>query len=148
LAKRAAIHLPFEVPAELEQELARVRDHWVGLRRGQADIPFADDVKLSALEGAGVDLMVIDAFERPSRFRIAIAGPGIARRYGQLVEGFFADEIARQAPLDYLVSQCSATVEARATTFYRNARPSYSRLMLPLWGDGHINAILCAVSFG
>jgi hypothetical protein len=137
---------PFSVPPNLEPSLARVRNYWLGLRRGQADIPFTDDVSLSALSLAGVDLLLVDVFERPSRFRIAIAEPGIAARYGQAVEGIFADEIVPQAPLDYFRSQCSACAEGRAPTYYRSARPSpYARLLLPLWGDGHINALLGAV---
>jgi len=117
------------------------------LCRGQADIPFADDVKLSTLQDADVDLMIIDVFERPVRFRIMIAGRHIAGEYGQLVEGLFVDEILPQAPLDYLLSQCSATVERKAPTFYGGKDQSPSRLMLPLWGDGHINSLLVAVSF-
>jgi len=139
--------LPFAVPPVLDAGLARVAEAWRSLRRGQADIPFADDVKLSTLEDADVDLMIIDVFERPQRFRITIAGRRIAGQYGQLVEGLFIDEIAPQAPLDYLLSQCSATVEGRAPTFYAGTQPSHSRLMLPLWGDGHINSLLVAVSF-
>jgi hypothetical protein len=147
LTKKSAVAAPFAVPSAMEAGLARVRDHWLGLRRGQADIPFADDVKLSALQDADVELMIIDAFEHPIRFRITIAGPRIAGRYGQLVEGLFADEIVPQAPLDYLLSQCSATVEGRVPTYYRNPQSPYARLMLPLWGDGHINSLLVAVGF-
>ena len=128
----------------MDAGLVRVRDHWLGLRRGQADIPFADDVKLSALEDADADLMIIDVFERPMRFRIAIAGPRIAGRYGRLVEGLFADEIIPDAPLNYLLSQCSATVEGRGPTHYCDPQSSYARLMLPLWGDGHISSLLTA----
>jgi hypothetical protein len=123
-----------------------VRDHWLGLRRGQADIPFTDDVKLGAL-GTGADLILMDVFERPARFRIAVAAQGIAGRYGQPIEGLFVDEIVPGPPLDFLLSQCGATVEARAPTYYRSSasRP-YARLILPLWGDGHINGLLCAVA--
>jgi hypothetical protein len=131
----------------MDAGLVRVREHWLGLRRGQANIPFADDVKLSALEDADSDLMIIDVFERPMRFRIAIAGPRIAGRYGRLVEGLFADEIMPEAPLDYLLSQCSATVEGRRPTHFRDPQSSYARLMLPLWGDGHINSLLTAFSY-
>jgi len=131
----------------MDAGLARVRDHWLDLRRGQADIPFADDVKLSAMEDADVDLMIVDVFEHPTRFRIAIAGRRIASQYGRLVEGLFADEVMPQAPLDYFLSQCSATVEGRMPTFYRSVHSSHARLLLPLWGDGHINSLLCAVSF-
>jgi hypothetical protein len=138
---------PFAAPSDLEPGLARVHEYWRSLRRGQADIPFADDVKLSVLQDADVDLMVIDVFEHPTRFRITIAGRRITSQYGQLVEGLFADEMVPQPPLDYLLSQCSATVEGREPTFYRGTSSSHSRLMLPLWGDRHINVLLVAVSF-
>jgi len=143
------VGLPFSVPSTLEPALARVHDYWLRLRRGQADIPFADDVKLGALSDANVDPILVDVFERPLRFRIAIAGSGVARRYGSPIEGVFADELTPQAPLDYFLSQCSASVEGRAPTLYRNARhPVYARLLHPLWGDGHINALLGAVAYG
>jgi hypothetical protein len=146
LAKAGGLSAPFAVPAKLHVDLARVRDQWLALCRGQADIPFTDDLKLSELESDDVDLMVLDVFERPPRFRIAIASPGIGHRYGQSVEGLFADEIVPRAPLDYFVSQCSATVEGKAPSFYRHpSLPSYARLILPLWGDGHINALIGAV---
>ena len=146
MAKKSVDLAPYAVPSDMDAGLVRVRDRWLGLRRGQADIPFADDVKLSELQDATVDLMIMDVFERPTRFRITIAGRGIASHYGRLVEGLFADEIVPGAPLDYLLSQSSATVEARTPTYYRSPR-SYARLMLPLWGDGHINSLLGAVSF-
>ena len=137
---------PFMVPQNLGSGLVRVRDYWLSLRRGQADIPFTDDVKLGALSDAGVDLLLVDVFERPLRFRIAVAEPGIAVHYGHAVEGIFADEMSPQAPLDYFLSQCSACAEGRAPTYYRSAQPaSYARLLLPLWGDGHINGLLGAV---
>lgn len=147
MAKQAVDLAPYAAPSDMDAGLVRVRDQWLGLRRGQADIPFADDVKLSELQDAGIDLMIIDVFEHPTRFRMTIAGRRIASRYGQLIEGLFADEIVPDPPLDYLLSQSSATVEGRAPTYYRNQRSSYARLMLPLWGDGHINSLLCAVSF-
>jgi len=138
---------PFSVPPNLEPGLARVRNYWLSLRRGQADIPFTDDVKLGALSDAGVDLLLVDVFERPLRFRIAVAEPGIAAYYGQAVEGIFADEFVPQAPLDYFLSQCGACAEGHAPVYYRSAMPpSYARLLLPLWGDGHINALLGAVT--
>lgn len=145
--KKSAVPAPFALPSDMDIGLAGVHDHWLSLRRGQADIPFADDVKLGALHDADVDLMLIDVFEHPTRFRITIAGPRIAGRYGQLVEGLFADEITPQAPLDYFLSQCSATVETRAPTCFRSTQSSYARLMLPLWGDGHINSLLSAIKF-
>jgi hypothetical protein len=102
---------------------------------------------LSALNEAGANPILVDAFERPFRFRVAVAGRSVIVRYGQPVEGMFADEIVPNAPLDFFLSQCSATLEARAPTYYRaSAAPGYSRLILPLWGDGHINGLLGAVA--
>jgi hypothetical protein len=145
----SAILLPFEMPPNLEPALARAHEYWLGLRRGQADIPFGDDIKLSMLNDATVDLLLVDVFERPLRFRIAIAGIGIERRYGRPIEDAFADEIAPEPPLNYFLSQCSACVESRAPTYYRSAnQPFYERLLLPLWGDGHINGLLGAVAPG
>ena len=137
---------PFSVPSKLEPALIRVRDYWLSLMRGQADIPFTDDVKLDALSDSGADPLFIDVFQRPLRFRIAVAEPGIVAYYGHAVEGVFADEIFPKAPLDYFLSQCSACAEGHAPTYYRSAHPaSYARLLLPLWGDGHVNALLGAV---
>ena len=147
MAKKSVDLAPYSVPSDMDAGLVRVRDQWLGLRRGQADIPFADDVKLSELQDAAIDLMIIDVFERPMRFRFTIAGHRTASHYGQLIEGLFADEIVPKAPLDYLLSQSSATVEGRVPTYYRSPRSSYARLMLPLWGDGHINSLLGAISF-
>jgi hypothetical protein len=145
LTKASPTGAPFALPQSVGPDLTRVHDYWLGLRRGQADIPFTDDVKLSALGEA--DLVLIDVFERPARFRIAVAGRGVSVRYGQPVEGLFADEIVPNPPLDFFFSQCTATLESRAPTWFRSAEPAaYSRLMLPLWGDGHINGLLCAVA--
>lgn len=140
---------PFSVPPNLEPGLVRVRNYWLSLRRGQADIPFTDDVKLSALSSTGIELLLVDVFERPSRFRVAVAEQGITTRYGQAIEGAFADEIVPRPPFDYFLSQCGACAEGRRPTYYRRGHPStYARLLLPLWGDGHINALLGAVETG
>ena len=57
-------------------------------------------------------------------------------------------------PFEYLISQCSATVEGCLPTYYRHvavAKPknlalkSYARILLPLWGEGHIRMLLGAV---
>lgn len=146
MTRASRIEPPFPVPQILDPVLARVRGYWLDLRRGQADIPFTDDVRLGALSDSGAHLFLVDVFERPARFRIAVADPGIGAGYGQPVEGLFADEIVPRAPLDFFLSQCSATVEGRSPSYYRSPGSlGYSRTMLPLWGDGHINGLLCAV---
>jgi hypothetical protein len=51
-----------------------------------------------------------------------------------------------RAPFGYLRAQCSATVEARAPTCHEDAA-GYSRILLPMWGDGHIGMLLGAVDW-
>jgi hypothetical protein len=83
------------------------------------------------------------------RFRIAfgLIGADIKQHYGHDLSGTL-DEIDAAAPLQFLVSQCSATVESRAPTYYRNdGTEGYSRLVLPLWGDGRIGMLLVAYAF-
>jgi hypothetical protein len=59
-----------------------------------------------------------------------------------------AFEIDAAAALQFLVSQCSATVESRAPTYYRNdGAEGYSRLVLPLWGYGRIGMLLVGYAF-
>ena len=40
---------PFAPPNELGRDLARVLTFWEGLKRGDAEMPFWDDVNMSAL---------------------------------------------------------------------------------------------------
>ncbi len=65
------------------------------------------------------------------------------------LRGKFLDEEALPGRLDFLLSQCNATVEARAPTFYKHAgAPPYARILLPMWGDGRIGMLLGAVELG
>jgi hypothetical protein len=64
--------------------------------------------------------------------------------------GKFADEIQPRTPFNYLCSQCSATVENREPTFFHHrsgAGGAFSRLLLPMWGDGRIGMLLGAVDW-
>ena len=142
---------PYSVPHRMAESLVGLRDYWNKLKRGNADIPFADDVSLQAL-GNLPGIFLLRAYEMPERFRFDVAGRAIVRVYGRDIAGNFVDEIPARSPLDYFLSQCSATVNARAPTFYRhmsaekNEGASYQRLLLPLWADGHIGELLGAVS--
>jgi hypothetical protein len=142
---------PYALPPSLERDLAHVRAFWDGLKRHEAEMPFWDDVKISALPDLAGRLMMIEASEKPVRFRIAfgLIGADIKQRYGHDLSGRFLDEIDIAAPLQFLQSQCSATVEGRAPTYYRNADSagSYGRLLLPLWGEGRIRMLLVAYAF-
>ena len=117
---------PYPIPGNLGAPLQAVLSYWQGLKRAGNEMPFWDDVKPSALPGPSDRLLLIDAFEKPERFRINTIGP-----------------------LEFLRSQCSAAVEARAPTFYRHeSKPAYARILLPMWGDGRIGMLLGAVEPG
>jgi hypothetical protein len=142
---------PYPLPQSLERELAHVHAFWNGLKRHEAEMPFWDDVKISALPDLAGRLMMIEATDKPVRFRIAfgLVGADIRRHSVHDLAGEFLDEIDVAAPLQFLQSQCSATVEGRAPTYYRNAdgTGSYARLVLPLWGNGRVGMVLVAYAF-
>ena len=143
------------LPDRLEADLDRVRAYWNGLKRGDNDIPFWDDVKFSMKTRLARDVLLIEAFENPLRFRFDLVGDDITQRYGAAKTGKFSDEIDLHPPIDDLTSQCRATVERRSATYFRHSPagkpqpevgPGYSRLILPLWGNGHIEMLLGAVA--
>jgi hypothetical protein len=141
---------PYALPHTLERDLARVREFWDGLKRHEAKMPFWDDVKISALPDLAGRMMMIEATDKPVRFRIAfgLVGADIKQHYGNDLSGKFLDEIDPAAPLQFLLSQCSAAVESRAPTYYGdNGAGGYSRLVLPLWGDGRVGMLLVAYVF-
>lgn len=134
---------PFSVPEALGSDLARLRDHWSALRRGNADMPFSDDFNPRDLPDLLDRVSLIDVFEKPMRFRFGLVGQQLTHQYASPIAGRFLDEIEPANPLEYLSSQCSATMEGRVPTFYRHlAGPaqrsrvprSYARLVLPMWG--------------
>ena len=136
---------PFPLRDTLKPGLARAKAYWEGLKRADNDMPFWDDVKLSALASEADNALLIDAFEKPERFRFNTLGEGFTRRYGEAIKGKFLEEIALRDPFHYLRAQCSATVEARAPTYYESG--AVSRLLLPMWGEGHVGMLLGAVDW-
>jgi hypothetical protein len=144
--------LPFAIPAKLPLDLGRVGDYWESLKRGENSMPFWDDVKLSSLPDLSDRLMLVDAFEKPQRFRLNAVGEKIRKRYGDDLLGKFVDEIAPKAPFEFLTAQASVTIEAKAPTFFAGqastesgGHPRYARLLLPMWGDGRIGMLLGAI---
>jgi hypothetical protein len=135
---------PFAVPKQQEPDLARVRAYWEGLKRAGNEMPFWDDASLSSLPDLADRSMLIDVLTGPSRFRFGTVGSELVDRYGAGVADKFIDEIEPRSPFDYLLSQCFATLEARAPTYHRGA---HGRLLLPMWGDGHIGMLLGAVEW-
>ena len=131
---------PFKVPELLPPSSKEVFSYWENVRRGQAKIPFSDDIKLSALPGREGDLILLDAFAKPNRYRFGIVGENIVAAYGRDIAGLFLDEIEPGLPLNLIQSQASAAAELRMPSFY--AGDDYLRLLLPAWGDGHVSALL------
>ena len=138
---------PYPLPGKLGATLQRVADYWDDLKRGGNKMPFWDDVKPSMLKDVADRLMMIDVYGGPERFRIRTVGADIGE--SAALVGKFLDEGALPGRLDYLLSQCSATVEARAPTWYKQTgAPPYARLVRPMWGDGRISMLLGAVELG
>jgi hypothetical protein len=116
------------LPDQLEPDLDLVRAYWNGLKRGNNDIPFWDDVKFSMQKRLARDILLIEAFENPLRFRFDLVGDDITQRYGAAITGKFSDEIDLNAPMDELTSQCRATVERREPTIFGMGPPASRRL--------------------
>ena len=143
---------PFAMPDSVGAQFAALRGYWNLLKRGKADIPFTDDISFAALDKMAADVALVHVFKNPQRFRFDMTGPNVARVYGEKLENRFADEVSSRAPLDYFVAQCATTVESAAPTLYDHpyigGGAEYQRLMLPLWGDGRVNAILAVFDIG
>jgi len=146
--------LPYSFPEKVEPKLAVVRAYWESLKRAGNAMPFWDDVKTSALPDLTENLLLIDVFEGPARYRFGFVGRDLMDWYGKQISNAFIDEIELRAPFEYLISQCSATIEGSAPTYYGHvatAMPqshpsqSYARILLPLWGEGHIRMLLGAI---
>jgi hypothetical protein len=143
---------PFEVPATLSPNLAQVMAYWAGLKRGAANMPFWDDVNLLALPEISGRLFLLDVLAPPERFRFAVVGAELSDAYGEGVAGRFVDEMALKPPFERLRSQCAATTETAASTFFPSeaedpAVRAYGRLLLPMWGEGRIGMLLGAVEW-
>jgi hypothetical protein len=140
----------FPLPDALEPDLNRVHAYWQGLKRGENDIPFWDDVKFSLRTRLAREALLVEVFENPQRFRFDIVGEDVTNRYGKAISGRFSDEIDLSAPLEEFTDQCRATVERRISTYYRQGarqqKDGYARLILPLWGNGRIEMLLAAIA--
>src|SRR5471030_2751279 len=139
----------FALPAKLPPGLGRVRDYWESLKRGEASMPFWDDVRLSSLPDLSDRLLLVDAFENPQRFRLNSVWAQIRRSFGADLAGKFLDEISQKGPFELLAAQASATIGAKTPTFYAapagSGHQGYARLLLPMWGEGRIGMLLGAI---
>jgi hypothetical protein len=137
---------PFAFPKTLSPALARTCGYWENLKRADNNMPFWDDIKLSALPELAENFLLIDAFVLPERFRFNAVSKELTQRYSKAINSKFLDELDLREPFTYLRAQCSATVESRAPTCYSGS--GYSRILLPMWGDGRIGMLLGAVEWG
>ena len=134
---------PFPLPDTLPRDLAAVHAYWRGLRRGGNEMPFSDDLDPAALSKEAGQVLLLDVFDKPERFRFTHLAGGLLLAQETALSGTFIDEVDLKAPLGFLRAQASATVEARAPTCY--AGDGGIRLLLPLWGDGRVSLLLGAV---
>jgi hypothetical protein len=144
--------LPFSLPERLSLKLGRVRDYWESLKRRENSMPFWDDLNLSSLPDLSDRLMLVDAFEKPQRYRLGSVGEQIREQYGADLTGKFVDEIDPKTPLEFFTAQASTTIESKAPTFFRfkpaisgEQSREYARLLLPMWGNGRIEMMLGVV---
>ncbi|QHO75640.1 hypothetical protein ACH79_26430 [Bradyrhizobium sp. CCBAU 051011] len=146
----------YSLPDELEPDLSRVHAYWNGLKRGANDVPFWDDVKFSLRSRLARQSMLIDVLETPLRFRFDLIGADLTEWYGGTIGNKFLGEIDLHAPFDELTLQCQATIEGGAPTYYYQTTSrkgdtehpaGYTRLLLPLWGNGRIEMLLGSIVF-
>jgi hypothetical protein len=134
---------PFPL-TDIEPELEGLRQYWASLIRGNNDMPCWEDFKPSAVGQLSRRLVVLDVFDKPNRFRFSgLLGSELRERYGEDVRDMFLHEAARRAPFNFLESQAEAALESAKPTYYRAG--AYSRILLPMWGDGRIGMLLGAV---
>lgn len=143
---------PFSIAGLEGPRLERVLAHWRELRRGNADIPFWDDLDLPAFRALCGDVFLLDVFEKPQRFRLSLVEAGLSAENEAKVLGRFIDEVDLPPPFGYLRSQCSATIESAAPTLYVRAAKTaddkgYARLLLPAWGEGQIHMLMGAIDW-
>jgi hypothetical protein len=145
---------PFQLPDIIEERLRPLHVYWRGLRRAANEMPFWDDLELSELAQISDNLVLIDAFEKPQRFRLSVVGRKLADCYGKDLTGAFINEVEPRAPFDFLNSQSSASAESRSPTYYEHGGShdpakarGYARILLPLWGEGSVRMLLGAVAW-
>ncbi|HUI15302.1 MAG TPA: hypothetical protein VL048_17730 [Xanthobacteraceae bacterium] len=110
-------------------------------------MPFADDVNPSELSRLTSNLLLVDVFAKPERFRFNSLSESLIGQLHADMAGKFADELELHSPLDFFFSQASATVEAKAPTCYAGGSAAhrargYSRMLLPTWGDGRVQLLI------
>ena len=141
-------HAPFAIDEALAPRLDAVLNYWRGLLRGEASIPFADDIDMAAVWRLCGDVFVLSVFEKPERFRLGLAQTPNAPEIHDTLLGRFIDEVALPRSLEYLRAQADAAVVGLAPAYYCHEEPpAYARLLLPAWGEGHVRLLLGAIEW-
>jgi hypothetical protein len=136
---------PFPLPDRLDARLLPIVSLWESLKRAESRMPFSDDLGVSALSGLPGSPFLLSVFTLPERFRFEFVAADL---HGTAAAGQFVDETSRDMIFGYLRAQGSATVEAAEPTFLPLTEASgrhFSRVLLPMWGNGQINMLLGAV---
>jgi uncharacterized protein YcsI (UPF0317 family) len=110
-------------------------------------MPFSDDIDYSALSRLSDNIFILKVLVLPERFRFELLGKPLQTN-DKVRTGTFIDEIDPGGQFSYLRAQSSATVEADAPTYLHLTGDSdrdFSRLLLPAWGNGHIDMLVGAV---
>jgi hypothetical protein len=124
-----------------------VISYWRDLERAENAMPFSDDIDPSVLSNLSDNIFILKVLVLPERFRFELLGKAL-QTSDKAQAGSFLDDIDTGGQFSYLRAQSSATVEAAAPTFLHLADISghgFSRLLLPTWGNGHIDMLLGAV---
>ncbi len=135
---------PFPLPDRLDAKLQAVVSLWEGLRRGENEVPFGDDLGTSALTNLSGNPFVLRVFGSPERYRFEFLSDGLRR---EAVLERFVDEMQPNGNFSYLRAQSSATIEAAEPTLFHLTTSSghrFSRVLLPLWGNGQVDLLLGA----
>ena len=136
---------PFPLPDRLDARLQPVVALWEGLKRGENGIPFGDDLSVQSLAKLPGNPFLLSVSVSSERCRFEFLSDSLRE---VAVPGSFLDEISPNVNFAYVRAQSSATLEAAAPTFLHLTQLSgygFSRVLLPLWGNGQINMLLGAI---
>ncbi|MDP3658263.1 MAG: hypothetical protein Q8R45_15020 [Brevundimonas sp.] len=138
-----ALMHPYHMPERLPPRLDRTLAYWRGLLRKAAPMPFWDDLVPGDMGDLQADVFTLEVFDKPERFRFGLVGENLEACCIGEVEGLFLGEDRLPEPFGFLLSQASATIESAVPTLHRSdGKMAYSRLLLPMWGEGRIGLVL------
>jgi len=135
---------PFPLPDRLDAKLQSVVSLWERLKRGENGMPFSDDLGVPDLSNRPGNPFLLSVFVSPERYRFEFLSESLRR---EAVLERFVDETPPNINFSYLRAQSSATIEAAEPTLFHLTDSSgyrFSRVLLPLWGNGQVNMLLGA----